>query len=580
MLSILLIWSYMFIVIYIYGSVILKYICNLKMFSDKNKSLDRGVFNSILCGFAFMTIYAGFFSIFHAVDITAHIILAAGIVFFIILEKKNFFKIFSELKEEIISKKYFFAAVVFLILIYAYGSSFGQSHYDTGLYHAQSVRWIEEFGCVKGIANLHLRLAYNSSAFIITALFSFFYITGQSFHAVSGFLALMLAVDCIKLFSDIRSKRINTAFFLRIMAVYYLAVIFDEMVSPASDYFLVILGFIIFIKWAELLEKDENSFFPYGLLCVLALLNVSMKLSASMLALLALKPLIMIINEKKYKIKRVIFFAVLCVLAVLPYLIRNVIISGWLIYPVSALDFFNVDWKVPVSELLYDSREIRAYGRGYTDLSALDLSFTEWIPHWFSSLDTVSKLFFVFSVFTVLITFVEVIYLLSGLFTRRTVRKGYKDISFLHFQLTALISFMFWLFSAPLVRYGCVYMYFLCCIFAGRLVKNAFAHKKIKEPIQRIIAISTLVFVCYKLFALAKEQAVMYPFKEGDCSRLLLQQDYEKYEMKYFEENGIRFYYPESGDRAGYDKFPALAIKKKIIMRKKGDLKEGFLPAE
>ena len=72
----------------------------------------------------------------------------------------------------------------------------------------------------------------------------------------------------------------------------------------------------------------------------------------------------------------------------------------------------------------------------------------------------------------------------------------------------------------------------------------------------------------------------MYPFKEGDCSRLLLQQDYEKYEMKYFEENGIRFYYPESGDRAGYDKFPALAIKKKIIMRKKGDLKEGFLPAE
>ena len=84
MLSILLIWSYMFIVIYIYGSVILKYICNLKMFSDKNKSLDRGVFNRILCGFAFMTIYAGFFSIFHAVDITAHIILAAGIVFFLI----------------------------------------------------------------------------------------------------------------------------------------------------------------------------------------------------------------------------------------------------------------------------------------------------------------------------------------------------------------------------------------------------------------------------------------------------------------------------------------------------------------
>ena len=69
------------------------------MFSDKNKSLDRGVFNSILCGFAFMTIYAGFFSIFHAVDITAHIILAAGIVFFIILEKIEIFLVSKFIKD-------------------------------------------------------------------------------------------------------------------------------------------------------------------------------------------------------------------------------------------------------------------------------------------------------------------------------------------------------------------------------------------------------------------------------------------------------------------------------------------------
>lgn len=66
------------------------------------------------------------------------------------------------------------------------------SHYDTDLYHAQSIRWIEEYGIAPGLGNLHHRLAYNSAFFSLQALFSWRFILGRSLHCVNGFLFLFL----------------------------------------------------------------------------------------------------------------------------------------------------------------------------------------------------------------------------------------------------------------------------------------------------------------------------------------------------------------------------------------------------
>ena len=83
-----------------------------------------------------------------------------------------------------------------LFFVFAYGASTGIIHYDTGLYHAQSIRWIEEYGVVPGLGNLHTRLAYNSASFCLSALYSFAFLGGQSYHCVAGFLAFLLAVVC------------------------------------------------------------------------------------------------------------------------------------------------------------------------------------------------------------------------------------------------------------------------------------------------------------------------------------------------------------------------------------------------
>ena len=73
-------------------------------------------------------------------------------------------------------------------------------HVDTGLYHAQAIRWIEEYGVVPGLGNLHSRFAYNSAAFPLCAVYSMRWLGGSLFpegiHAVQGFLALLVGIQC------------------------------------------------------------------------------------------------------------------------------------------------------------------------------------------------------------------------------------------------------------------------------------------------------------------------------------------------------------------------------------------------
>mgnify|MGYP003412875850 FL=1 len=124
----------------------------------------------VAIGLIISTVYAQVFSLFYKVGLIANLILLAVCFIILIIYKKEFFK----------DIKYHFQntsrvkkiVILFLIIFWAFFTSRGYIHYDSDLYHAQSIRWIEEYGIVKGLGNLHVRLAYNSSIFAVSALYS------------------------------------------------------------------------------------------------------------------------------------------------------------------------------------------------------------------------------------------------------------------------------------------------------------------------------------------------------------------------------------------------------------------------
>lgn len=242
-------------------------------------------------------------------------------------------------------------------------------HYDSDLYHAQSIHWIETYGAVKGLANLHNRLGYNSAAFALTALYSFSF-TNQSYHAVQGFCYfLLLLVSLQGLFGKDRARMPLPYRFLYLAALFYLATVSNEIVSPASDCFMVLLAFLILLFFLQegIRAKDVEAL--AGRICILfpgIVFLVTVKLSAAGLLLIGLLPLVYCIRHRKGK--QILACFLVSLLTSAPFLIRNIILTGYLFYPVPSLDLFSVAWKVPTGQAAYDALEIRAY---------TDRSFTE-----------------------------------------------------------------------------------------------------------------------------------------------------------------------------------------------------------
>lgn len=570
MVSVILIWLYMIVTTFLLGYGILTgitYLCSYRI---------RKWSSYLICGFAGAAVYAQFFSIFAPVGLAANVILSGICLFIACFYRK---KLWIELRG-ILNKtgncniKIIFA--LFLFLLYAYGTSRGIIHYDTGLYHAQSIRWIEEYGVVKGLGNLHCRLAYNSASFALSALYSMAFLTGQSYHCAAGFLALIVAFVCSEMIDIFRRKYIKPSDFARVMGIYYLFNIFDEMISPASDYFMVLTAFYIIIRFMDLLEAEEKEVCPYAMLCVLAVFLMTVKLSAALIVLLVIKPAVVLIREKRYK--EIALYLLLGIITAAPFLIRNVMLSGWLVYPYTGIDLFSLDWKIPEGIAAYDAKEIQVWGRGYSDVTAYYMPIWKWLPTWYSGIGGMDKLFVPAAFISLIVFAIKNIRNIACAFWVKRNGNALPQISFMTDNLltdklllegVVSLSFIFWLLTSPLLRYGCVYVYLTSAVVWGDVCAEFFSVST-RKGLQKICIAAVGIFLLYKAAAFGRELAVSYVNDYWLC-----QKDYDNYETLSYEIEGITFYYPKEGDRVGYESFPSSPTKAQIGLRGDG-IEDGF----
>lgn len=565
MASVILNWIYILITTFIVGFGVLRFLT--RHFAYQVKHADA----YLVCGLVCVTVYAQFFSLFAGVGLLANCLLLAACVVISWRERAEITEGLSQCitkwdREEKgrLCLKGLLYAVVFLL--FAYGASRGQIHYDTGLYHAQSIRWIEEYGMVKGLGNLHCRLAYNSSSFALSALYSMAFLGGQSYHCTAGWLAFLLAAVCLEMGKPLRQGRLRGGSFARVMCVYYLVNIFDEMISPASDYFMVLLAFYIVIRFLDLCESGERTILPYGLLCVLGVFLMTVKLSAALILLLTVYPAVRLLREKKWGETGV--YLGLGLVTAAPFFIRNVMISGWLVYPFTQIDLFDAAWKIPKGLADYDAREIQVYGRGYTDVQQLDLPVWEWLPGWFRTLAGSDKLLVIAAAISVIILLVYGVGMIFGWWKRRW--------GILLVQGTVAASFVFWLCTSPLIRYGCVWVYLTPAVALGGIYDTVMYSKKggKMDAVGRVVSAAVILLFLYKGFALARETADSYV-----NDYWLIQKDYENYETYAYEIDGVTFYCPVEGDRVGYEAFPSSPTKVQIKFLGNG-IADGFHAAE
>ena len=581
MLSVLLDWLIIAITSYTvgYGFLRLMSICiGREVSAGKNANVLR-----LLTGFMLTNVYAEIWSIFSPVNMWAVYILVFITLVIAYMCKQDMAETVNISK----ATKPAVIASVAVILLMAYGSSRGYMHYDTTLYHASAIRWIEEYGVVPGLANLQSRYGYNSAEFAHNALYSFKWYTGRSLHCTTGFLAMVSAhlLYDKELFTGRRT--IQSVDFVRIGLLYYLGVLFAQMVSPASDYVANLLIFDILIL---MLGRVKDRTLPadyYVLISLLAIYGITVKVSLAPMVLICLIPFVYYIIKKD--VRSILFCIVSGLVIAVPYFIRGYILSGWILYPSTLIKLGNPDWQVPIGEAQYDAKEISMWGRGITDATKWsEVTLTNWIPSWFAALDTVEKV-----LITAVITSAVVLVAIEirlGLSKNRRGLQRYNILLELPIAWIMLLGVVTWFVGAPLVRYGLGFVLSFPLLVVGILYELVFREVRIaginkdrtdsdrsspgerKEKVGRaFFLIIAGVMVLIKVKGLVVDIAGSH---DRDC--LIWQQDYEDPEAFTYEVNGVTIYVAKNGGGMGYNKFPSSIEVKDNIELRGSELKDGF----
>ena len=574
MISVLINWSYVFITTYIIG-----YFTLSRAYRFYKHERHIGIMSSVMAGLAITTAYAGFFSIFYKVGIVANIVMILFCVLFVWLDRTHYTDILSDINGGKFIGRIFgsgstriIKVIAFLIFFVAalFFTTEGNFFSDSGYYHEQSIRWIEEFGTVKGSVHILKRLAYNSCYFCQCALYSMRDIFSQSLHCLSGFYGILVMGYALAGFN--KSIRTNA---IRLAPFVYFILLCSEITSPASDYPLVFSVFYVVIRWFELSDEEEEHYSPYALLSLFVVFLISIKLTVGCLILIVIKPAIVMIKEKR--VKEIITSIMVGIIILLPYFIRNYIICGWLIYPFTKIDIFNPDWKLPMRHVQADADEIKVWGRGMGQIGGqVTDSITEWLPNWWEYMSVPNRMIVASAI---IVLSVYLVYRVCR-FISRVIRHGIKktatevvidNIDRYTFEAALLFSLLYWFFESPLFRYGVCYILIAMFYAIGDMLGEAWNKSVIIRVAVVLICVLTMIPFTNGIIEYFKwnYECILY---YSDYEYFVMQEDYPRVEYGTTEINGVTFYYPkEELGQIGYHMFPALWFNGTDNVESRGD---------
>ena len=452
MIVTLLIWASIFLICYPYGKWLLKI---------WGKELDNWhpVF-VWLSGLALLTLLADTLSLFINISLPvwAGITLGAVILWGLLWRSGwrpdgfSFFKNLSWRHAPVL----LLALLLFVFVLDL--TSRAAANPDTAIYHAQTIHWIEAYKAVPGLANLHSRLAYNSNWLVSNALFSYAWLGGQSFHVLPGLFVLLTLLYFTKgLWQAVRGDwKISVWAKIALIPLFFV-VLPSEVSSPGTDLPAVLITWLILSEVLALAERPDGAYGPaLFVLSGLAIFAVSLKLSVMPLLMIPAWLLYELLRRKQYRAGLILLLSGLLIMA--PWLARNVVLSGYLIYPLPQVDLFNVDWKFPAFEAGGEVVTIQNWARhSWSDAlqHSVSLPPQEWIPLWFKK-ETLNR--------RVLIVIVGAGFVLESLLLLlpavRRLLKYWAKHDYLPVYLTSFLGCLYWFLTAPDFRFGYSFILF------------------------------------------------------------------------------------------------------------------------
>jgi hypothetical protein len=293
-----------------------------------------------------------------------------------------------------------FAIGLILVAYFANRSLNTQQYPDHGLYYLNAIRWASDYSIVPGLANLHSRLAFNNSNFLLHAMMEVATGRGYSAHVVNGFLsALTLPIVLVGLRAAVQSDEYGRqlGWFALAPAMLLATCVIDRRISSATPDFPASL-FITMAAWRALAiglceSESKPILMRWNLLSIatLATAAVTMKTTVIFFAALAALALAAVLyriarretcNPIRTTTVQLAFMVPWTAVIFVPWVVRGYIFSGYPLFP-STFAAAPVDWLFDANAAAALRADIYAWAR--TAYFNVELGYRPgwgWVPHW------------------------------------------------------------------------------------------------------------------------------------------------------------------------------------------------------
>lgn len=255
--------------------------------------------------------------------------------------------------------------------------------YDTGGYHITLVKWLNEFGYAKGIANLDPTFGFIAATFEITALFEMGVYNGVSYHYMNSVVFIIGALLLIEMLFDFRKKLVQPGSFLIIPYIAYLYYQKKIVANITPDMLVTILIFYVVYRALKIMGREKINSVDIAVLLTISAFSVLLKLSAAPVVLLGLVVLLWYYRQSGAGWKHSVSIAFPSAVLAVPYLLKNYILTGYIVYPITKLKIWAPDWIVPEEEVNFLIFHINQFSQNMEyKIDGMVTGF-DWIIPWF-----------------------------------------------------------------------------------------------------------------------------------------------------------------------------------------------------
>mgnify|MGYP001339397626 CR=1 FL=1 len=370
---------------------------NLGVGLDKlMKSSSDSIVITTMKGLFTTTILASFWAIFGRINIEFH-------GFLLVLNLILFFKFKTDIKNSYttfatqfwqLSKSLQLYLLVITLLIVAQCASIPYI-IDNETYYIQTIKWLNEFGLVKGLANLHIFFGQTSGWHITQSVFNFSFLY-DNLNDLSGFCLLLGNIFAVEKLNQYFTNQNKNHLLIGLLPIANV-LLFQFVSAPSPDLPVYIQSFIAFLLFVENYHSVTKTILND--LTIVCLFLFYIKPSAFLLLLL---PVILLLKDYK-KVSQTLFPNFTLGLIILGlFITKNTVLTGYPLFPLTTFSFNNYDFKVPSEMVEFYFNQQRLYRFFLTNEEFHSLSFWEKCSKWIT-MEKISGIFNVLSLILVII---------------------------------------------------------------------------------------------------------------------------------------------------------------------------------